>query len=75
MAFLTKKEQSIIASAQLSSLPAAGKVKVIEDIKHNAQLRAENFRPCFKKVFGAIAGFKADKIYQNINNAKNLHRN
>ena len=69
MAFLTKKEQSMLVMAsQNNNLSLEDKQSIHQQIKHNAQLRQDNFRPAFKKLFGIITSFKADNILKEIQN-------
>lgn len=69
MAFLTKKERAMIIIAnQNEEISQLEKQKLVEEIKHNAKLRQDNFRPAFKKLFSIITSFKADKILKNIQN-------
>ena len=67
MAFLTQKEQSMINMVQLKDdLLSTEKAKFIQRIMFNAKLRQDNFRPIFKKFFGAITSFKSDNLYKKL---------
>lgn len=66
MAFLTKKEQTIINLIKANTnLPESEKTLKIQQINHNAQIRSENYRPTFKKLFGVISAFKSDNILKS----------
>lgn len=63
MAFLTKKEQSLIrAINSKADLSSADKTQMVQQISYNARLRGDGFRKPVKEFFQAIALHENSKL-------------
>lgn len=67
MAFLTKKEQSLIRAINADkALTSNKKTEMIQEISHNASLRQEGWRLPVREFIQALAEHQSNKILKTI---------
>lgn len=69
MAFLTRKEQSLIKLINTNtSLQTAKKRGYVNQINYNARLRQDGYRPATREFIQAMANHGVETIFKSIQN-------
>lgn len=69
MAFLTRKEQSLIKMINTNTnLKPSQKRVYVNQINYNARLRQDGYRPATREFIQAMANHGVETIFNNLNN-------